>query len=84
MDSDYYEDRYVEEQAEYDMFYRENMKLTDGELINNSICLRDDLPEETPEIVCGIIDYHSKCGKITEKQRGVLVNFLTDMDVAWN
>lgn len=84
MDTEYCAEMYWGHMAEYYMFYRENMKLTDDELINNSICLRDDLPKETPEIVCGIIDYHNKCGEISEKQRGVLINFLTDMDISWN
>lgn len=76
MDAEYYEDMWVEHLAKRDVYYEIHSKHTDDDLIQ--ICA--DVQDEAPHIVRGIIDYHKKSAKITEKQRGVLIGFLAELD----
>ena len=76
MDAEYYEDMWIEHLAKRDMYYEIHSKSNNDDLIQ--IC--EDVRDEAPHIVRGIIDYHKKFGKITEKQRGVLIGFLAELD----
>lgn len=85
MDAEYYHDRYEDEKAEWFEFYRENMKLSDDEVLANCFELKKELSKgDIPDIVLSILNYYNQNQFISEKQRNVLVRFLTNIDQQWS
>jgi phosphotransacetylase len=78
MDSEYYEDLYIEMEAKWVIQYRSNLELLDDELVAACEEIKD---KYTSSMICGIIHYFSMWGKITKKQRDVLLNYLTNQDM---
>jgi len=82
-ESDWHADRLGEIQAERDLIWREIDSMSNNELAASCKDVIDEMPKEVLEIVKNIIDYWGKHGKVSDKQRGVLVNFLTEFEMEW-